>query len=95
MQQKTLIRCAGTENWGKLLPGTVALNAMTTAIVLAKTQDIQSAKVMPNAVWRSIHDHSEGCPMKVSEQRKHIVSEKSSRRLSSMLLAFTSGVSLK
>ncbi len=35
-----------------------------------------------------------GRPMKVSEQRKHIVSEKSSSKLSSELFAFTMGVSL-
>ncbi|KAF3847618.1 hypothetical protein F7725_020646 [Dissostichus mawsoni] len=48
---------------------------------------------MPNAVCRSMQDHSEGRPMKVREHRKHRVKEKSSRKLSSELLALTIGVS--
>ncbi|KAL1256580.1 hypothetical protein QQF64_012125 [Cirrhinus molitorella] len=36
-----------------------------------------------------MHDHSVGRPMKVREQRKHRVNEKSSRKLSSELLALT------
>ncbi|KAE8295205.1 hypothetical protein D5F01_LYC06131 [Larimichthys crocea] len=49
---------------------------------------------MPNAVCLSMQDHSEGRPMKVREHRKHRVKEKSSRKLSSELLALTIGVCL-
>lgn len=49
---------------------------------------------MPNTVCRSIQDHSVGRPIKVREHRKHRVKEKSSRKLSSELLARTNGVSL-
>uniref|UniRef100_A0AAV2J5F7 Uncharacterized protein n=1 Tax=Knipowitschia caucasica TaxID=637954 RepID=A0AAV2J5F7_KNICA len=77
-----------------LLPGSVALKAMSTTIVFPRTQEIQRTKVMPNAVWRSMQDHSEGRPMKVREHRKHRLSENSSRKLSSELLALTRGVFL-
>ena len=77
-----------------LRPGSVALKAINTTIVFTRTQEMQRTKVMPNAVCRSMQDHSEGRPMKVREHRKHRVREKSSRKLSSELLAFTKGVSL-
>ncbi|MED6258928.1 hypothetical protein ATANTOWER_014473 [Ataeniobius toweri] len=55
---------------------------------------MQRTKVMPNAVCRSMQDHSDGWPMKVREQRKHSFKEKSSRKLSSELFALTRGVFL-
>ncbi|TNN46992.1 hypothetical protein EYF80_042817 [Liparis tanakae] len=55
------------------------------------TQEMQRTKVIPNAVWRSMQDHSEGAPMKVNEHKKQRVREKSSRKLSSELLALTIG----
>ncbi|CAB1435084.1 unnamed protein product [Pleuronectes platessa] len=70
------------------------LKAINTTIVFPRTQEMQRTKVMPNAVCRSMQDHSEGRPMKVREHRKHRVREKSSRKLSSELLARTSGVSM-
>ena len=75
-----------------MFAGLLALKAITTAMVLAKMQDMHKAKVMPNAVCRSMQDHSEGRPMKVREHRKQRVKEKSSRKLSSQLLALTRGV---
>lgn len=74
-----------------LLPGSVALKAISTTIVFPRTQEMQRTKVMPNAVCRSMQDHSDGAPMKVSEHKKHKVSEKRSRKLSSELLALTIG----
>ena len=65
-----------------------------TTTVFPRTQEIHNTKVMPNAVWRTMQDHSEGWPMKVREHRKHRVKEKSSRKLSSELLALTMGVFL-
>jgi hypothetical protein len=70
------------------------LNAINTTIVLPRTQEIQRTKVIPKAVWRSIQDQSEGRPIKVREHRKHRVKENSSRKLSSELLALTTGVNL-
>ena len=74
-----------------LLPGSVALKAINTTIVFPRTQEIQRTKVIPNAVWRSMQDQSEGAPMKVKEHKKHRVREKSSKKLSSELLALTIG----
>ncbi|KAJ3590131.1 hypothetical protein NHX12_008085 [Muraenolepis orangiensis] len=81
-------------HFAMLLPGSVALNAINTTMVFPRTQEIQRTKVIPKAVWRSIQDQSEGRPMKVREHRKHRVKEKSSRKLSSELLALTIGVNL-
>lgn len=67
------------------------MNAINTTIVFPRTQEIQRTKVIPNAVWRSMQDHSEGSPMKVKEHKKQRVREKSSRKLSSELLALTIG----
>ena len=86
--------CAGPNHFITLLPGSVALKAINTTIVFPRTQEMQRTKVMPNAVCRSMQDHSEGRPMKVREHRKHRVKEKSSRKLSSELLALTMGVFL-
>ena len=95
MKDITVILCCLQPNHlATLLPGIVALNAINTTIVLPRTQEIQRTKVIPKAVWRSIQDQSEGRPMKVREHRKHRVKEKSSRKLSSELLAFTTGVNL-
>ena len=77
-----------------LLPGSVALKAISTTIVFPRIHEIQRTKVIPNAVCRSMQDHSEGRPMKVREHRKHRVKEKSSRKLKSELLALTMGVVL-
>ena len=90
---RTLILCcAGPNHFITFLPGSVALKAINTTIVFPRTQEMQRTKVTPNAVCRSMQDHSEGAPMKVREHRKHRVREKSSRKLSSELLALTSGV---
>ena len=89
-----ILCCVGPNHFATLLPGCVALNAINTTIVLPRTQAIQRTKVIPKAVWRSIQDQSEGGPMKVREHRKHRVKEKSSRKLSSELLALTTGVYL-
>ena len=86
--------CTGPNHFITLLPGSVALKAINTTIVLPRTQEIHRTKVMPNAVCRSMQDHSEGRPMKVREHRKHRVKDKSSRKLSSALLALTTGVCL-
>ena len=95
VKARTLSLCRrGPNHFIRLLPGSVALNAINTARVFPRTQEIQRTKVIPNAVWRSIQDQSEGGPMKVREQRKHRVKEKSSRKLSSELLALTIGVFL-
>ena len=92
---RTTIFCRrGPKNFIRLLPGSVDLKAINTARVFPRTQEIQRTKVIPNAVWRSIQDQSEGRPMKVREHRKHRVKEKSSRKLSSELLALTIGVFL-
>ena len=85
--------CAGPNHFITLLPGSVALKAINTTIVFPRMQEMQRTKVMPNAVCRSMQDHSEGRPMNVREHRKHRVKEKSSRKLSSELFALTSGVS--
>lgn len=77
-----------------LVPGSVALKAIKTTIVFDRTHEMQSTKVIPKAVCRSLQDHSDGAPMKVIEHKKHRVSEKSSRKLSSELLALTIGVVL-
>ena len=86
--------CAGPNHFIILLAGSVALKAINTTIVFPRTHEMQSTKVMPNAVWRSMQDHTEGLPIKVKEHRKHRVKEKSSRKLSSELLALTMGVFL-
>ena len=83
--------CTGPNHFIRLLPGSVALKAINTTIVLPRTQEIQRTKVIPKAVWRSMQDQSEGRPMKVREHRKHRVKEKRSRKLSSELLALTIG----
>lgn len=92
MQLKTLVRWSGTEQWKTVFPGLFAVNANKTVIFFARMQDMHRAKVMPNAVCRSMQDHLEGRPMKVREQRKHRVREKRSRKLSSELLALMRGV---
>lgn len=84
----------GLNHFMTLLPGNVDLKTNNTTIVLPRMHEMQRTKVMPNAVCRSMHDHSEGRPMKVREQRKHIIREKSSRKLRSELLARTMGVFL-
>ncbi len=70
------------------------MKAVTTTIVLPKTQEIQSANVTPKAVWRSMHVHTVGLPMNVRGQRKHRKRENNRKQLSSELLAFITGVSL-
>ena len=95
VKARTTILCRrGPNHFIRLLPGSVALKAISTARVFPRTQEIQRTKVIPNAVWRSIQDQSEGRPMKVREHRKHRVKENSSRKLSSELLALTTGVNL-
>ena len=86
--------CVGPNHFITFLPGSLALNAIKTTIVFPRTQEMQRTKVMPNAVCRSMQDHSEGRPMNVREHRKHRDKEKSSRKLSSELFALTRGVFL-
>lgn len=86
--------CGGPNHFITLLPGSVALKAISTTIVFPSTQEMQRTNVIPNAVCLSMQDHSEGAPMKVKEHKKHSVREKSSRKLSSELLALTIGVFL-
>ena len=91
-----MIRCCAGPNFpATLLPGNVALKAVTTTIVFPKTQEIQSANVTPKAVWRSMQVQTVGLPMKVRGQRKHKERENSKKQLSSELLAFITGVSLE
>ena len=95
VKANTLSLCwVGPNHFITLLPGNVALKAISTTIVFPRTQEIQRTKVIPKVVWRSIQDQSEGRPMKVREHRKHSFKERSSRKLSSELLALTIGVSL-
>ena len=92
VKDTTVILCCGRPNhFMTLLPGSVALKAIKTTIVFPRTQEMQRTKVIPNAVWRSMQDQSEGAPMKVSEHKKQRVREKSSKKLSSELLALTIG----
>lgn len=86
--------CVGPNHLIILLPGSVVLKATRTTIVFPRIQEIQSTKLIPNAVWRSIQDNLDGWPIKVREHKKHSVKEKSSRKLSSELLALTMGVVL-
>lgn len=86
--------CRGPNHFMTFVPGSVALKAIKTTIVLPRTQEMQRTKVMPNAVCRSMQDNLVGRPMKVREHRKHRVKEKSSKKLSSELFALTTGVSL-
>lgn len=72
----------------------MALKAINTTMVFPRTHEMQRTKVMPKAVCRSMQDQLEGRPMKVREHRKHIIREKSSRKLRSELLARTIGVVL-
>lgn len=44
----------------KLLPGMEALKAITTRTVLARTQEMLRANMMPKAVWRSMQEAGEG-----------------------------------
>lgn len=76
------------------VPGRLALKAIKTRTVFDRTHEMQSTKVIPKDVCRSLQDHSDGAPMKVIEHKKQRVSEKSSRKLSSLLLALTIGVIL-
>lgn len=89
-----ILCCAGPNFPEILLPGHVALKAVTTTIVFPKTQEMQRANVTPKAVWRSMHVQTVGLPMKVRGQRKHKKRENNRKQLSSVLLAFITGVSL-
>lgn len=86
--------CAGPNHFTISLPGIAVLKAISTTIVFPRMQEIQSTKLIPNAVWRSMQDHLDGWPMKVREHKKQRVKEKSSRKLRSELLALTMGVVL-
>jgi len=90
-----ILCCAGPNVFSNALPGIVALKAVTTTTVFPKTQEMQSANVTPKAVWRSIHVQVVGLPMNVRGQRKHKKRESNKKQLSSELLAFITGVSLK
>lgn len=76
------------------LPGSVALKAISTTTVFPRIQETHRTKVMPKAVCLNMQDHGDGRPIKVREQRKQRLREKSSRKLSSELLALTMGVHL-
>lgn len=90
-----ILCCTGPNFLAALLPGCLALKAVTTTVVFPRTQEMQSANVMPKAVWRSMHVHSVGLPMNVKGQIKHRKRENNKKQLSSELLALTTGVSLK
>lgn len=90
-----ILCCVGPNFPAALLLGCVALKAVTTTIVFPKTQEMQSANVTPNAVWRSMHVQTVGLPMKVRGQRKQRKRENNKKQLSSELLALITGVSLQ
>ncbi|KAI9538758.1 hypothetical protein NQZ68_012411 [Dissostichus eleginoides] len=71
------------------------IKVIQTAQNISMLKDIQSANVTPKAVWRSMHVQTVGLPMKVRGQRKHKKRENNRKQLSSELLAFITGVSLK
>lgn len=64
-----------------LLPGLVAMKAKTTMMVLAKMQEIQRVKIMPNAECLRRHVSFWGGPMKAKEQKKQRVKERRRRQL--------------
>ena len=68
--------------------------ASSTTMVLTRMQDIESTKLIPNAACRARQDHGEGRPMNTREQRKQSLSDRSSKKLISELLALTMGVVL-
>ena len=91
----TLALClAGPNHFMTLLPGRLALNAIITTTVLARMQEIQRAKLMPNAVYRIWQNQSVGSPIKDRPIRKQAQRKRSSKKLSSMLFARTMGVFL-
>lgn len=90
-----ILCCTGPNFLAALFPGCLALKAVTTTVVFPRTQEMQNANVMPKAVWRSMHVHTVGLPMKVRGQRKHRKRENNKKQLSSELLALITGVSLK
>lgn len=69
--------------------------AKRTTMVLTRRQDRHRTKLIPNAACRSRHFHRDGCPMNNKEHKKQSLSERSSRKLISELLALTIGVERK
>ncbi|TKS80910.1 Extracellular calcium-sensing receptor [Collichthys lucidus] len=77
-----------------LLPGNVDLKAIRTTAVLASRHEMHKAKLIPNAGYLIRQSQSEGSPMNNRPTRKQIARNTKRRKLNSMLLARTSGVSL-
>lgn len=93
--KNTLALCwLGPKHFMTLLPGSVALKAIRTTAVLARRHEMQRAKLIPNAGYLIRHSQSEGLPMNNRPTRKHTARNTKRRKLSSLLLARTSGVSL-
>ena len=84
----------GPNHFMALLPGSVDLNAIRTTAVLARRHEMQRAKLIPNAGYLMRQSQSEGSPMNNRPTRKHTARNTKRRKLNSMLLARTSGVSL-
>ena len=84
----------GPNHFMTLLPGSVDLKAIRTTAVLARRHEMQRAKLIPNAGYLMQQSQSEGSPMNNRPTRKHTARNTNRRKLNSMLLARTSGVSL-
>lgn len=75
-----------------LLPGFVVMNAKTTVMVLASTQETAKAKTMAKAIsWRR-QVTIPGIPMNKKEQRKQNMREMRSKYIRPLLLVFTIAV---
>lgn len=75
-----------------LLPGFVAMNAKTTVMVLASTQDTAIAKIMPKAICRNRQVTFPGHPMNSKEHKKQSMRVMRSIKVKLLLLALTIGV---
>lgn len=84
----------GPNHFMTLFPGSVDLKAIRTTTVLAKRHEMQRAKLIPNAGYLIRQSQSEGSPMNNRPTRKQTARNTKRRKLNSMLLARTSGVSL-
>lgn len=91
----TLALCwLGPNHFMTLLPGSVDLKAIRTTTVFARRHERQRAKLIPNAGYLMRQSQSEGSPMNNRPTRKQTARNTKRRKLNSMLLARTSGVSL-
>lgn len=86
--------CLGPNQIIIFLPGSVDLKAIRTTTVLAKRHEMQRAKLIPNAGYLTRQSQSEGSPINSRPITKHTARNNKRRKLSSMLLARTSGVCL-